>query len=235
VDDTRILLLDKKAGKAIPLEYPWNNYTLKSPNSIFEMNQIAITKVQLDVSALLEFDKDKGRQGPTTELTLFMRTATGSCNVNINGQLAREMERTTKKKAPPKTDIHLQFSNYDEYESSSKSNVGQNGIFKDLTPGPKDQGRIFIGFPTHQTTGASIQLAAHLIPTVERESIDFVDRTLNVWNQDLLTMGGLLSRIVYEEEMRSINELYEELDLDAKSEEVTHFQLHTRTPFLNEY
>ena len=72
------------------------------------------------------------------------------------------------------------FSNFDEYESSTKG-VGTDGLFEDLVPTVGKQGRVFIGFPTHQTTGCSVQLAAHLIPTVERESIDFVDKTLNVW------------------------------------------------------
>lgn len=60
-------------------------------------------------------------------------------------------------------------------------------------------------------------MAAHLIPTVsqnqnrfvysllyiqvERESIDFVDRTLLLWNQEVLTLSGKLARIVYENEM----------------------------------
>jgi hypothetical protein len=63
-----------------------------------------------------------------------------------------------------------------------------------------------------------MHLAGHFIPTVERESIDFVDRTLNVWNQDLLTMGGLLARIIFEDEMASVSNLYSELSLDTESE-----------------
>ncbi|KAJ3078512.1 hypothetical protein HK102_004456, partial [Quaeritorhiza haematococci] len=61
-------------------------------------------------------------------------------------------------------------------------------------------------------------MAAHLIPTVERESIDFVDRTLNTWNQELLCMGGLLARIIYEDEMSAVSRMWAELSLDPDSE-----------------
>ncbi|KAJ3194958.1 hypothetical protein HDU82_002276, partial [Entophlyctis luteolus] len=124
------------------------------------------------------------------------------------------MERTTKKKAPTVTDFHIQFANFDEFESSTTARTGKGAVFGELIPGPKEQGKVFIGFPTHQTTGCSIHLAAHLIPTVERESIDFVDRSLNIWNQDLLTVGGLLCRILFEDEMSTISNLFSNGDLD---------------------
>lgn len=61
-------------------------------------------------------------------------------------------------------------------------------------------------------------MAAHLIPTVERESIDFVDPTLNTWNQEMLAMGGLVARILCEDDLDSTARLYTELKLDAISE-----------------
>ncbi|KAI8924001.1 hypothetical protein BC831DRAFT_428325 [Entophlyctis helioformis] len=126
------------------------------------------------------------------------------------------MKRTTKKNPPATTPLRIMFSNYDEYESSSGVRGGIN-MFDDLLPGPSDQGRVFIGFPTHQTTGCAFQIAGHLIPTVERESIDFVDRTLSYWNQELLSMGGLLARVVFENDLDSVQRLYSELDVDDTS------------------
>lgn len=36
-------------------------------------------------------------------------------------------------------------------------------------------GRIFIGLGTHQTTGSSFHVHAQLIPTIERENVDYQD------------------------------------------------------------
>ncbi|KAI8829064.1 hypothetical protein BJ741DRAFT_538973 [Chytriomyces cf. hyalinus JEL632] len=218
VDDHRILLFDKKAAEPRPLTFPKGVYTLTSPNGIFDLKSISVSKVQLDLTAHLDFENETGKLGEASVFTIYMRIATASVGVKLNAHLSKEMERTTKKKAPPVTDFHVQFSNYDEYDSSTVARSGKGGIFNELIPGPKDQGKIFIGFPTHQTTGCSIHIAAHLIPTVERESIDFVDRSLNIWNQDLITVGGLLSRILFEDEMQSIAELFSGASLDEAAQ-----------------
>ncbi|KAJ3334211.1 hypothetical protein HDU76_006583 [Blyttiomyces sp. JEL0837] len=219
IDDHRVIMLEKKASAPRPLEFPKGHYQLKSPNSLFELTTINMHKVQLDLTAFFDYEREKNNKSSsftTSSLTVFMRTATATCTVRLPAQLTKEMERTTKKNPPSVTTMHALFANYDEYDSSQSADKNF-GVFKDLIPGPKDQGKIFIGFPTHQTTGCTMQLAAHLIPTVERESIDFVDRTLNIWNQDLLTMGGLLGRIVYEDEMSQIGQLRSELTLDDQS------------------
>ena len=64
-----------------------------------------------------------------------------------------------------------------------------------------------------------MHLAAHLIPTVERESIDFVDKTLNIWNQEVLVAGALVARILYEDEMMQIQKLYNEVGADPTAKE----------------
>ncbi|KAG9080781.1 hypothetical protein FRC06_006170, partial [Ceratobasidium sp. 370] len=46
------------------------------------------------------------------------------------------------------------------------------------------------------------------IPTVERESIDLVDRNVSQWNKELLYVGGFLARVVYELELSSISEMW---------------------------
>ncbi|KAJ3288068.1 hypothetical protein HDU79_005116 [Rhizoclosmatium sp. JEL0117] len=219
VDDVRILLFDKKAAEPRPMAFPRGIYNLTSPNNIFELKTINVSKVQLDLKVFLDFDHESKKLGDESTFTIYMRIATASVGVRLSAQLSKEMERTTKKRAPAITDFHIQFSNYDEYDSSTTARSGRGGIFHDLIPGPKDQGKVFIGFPTHQTTGCSIHLAAHLIPTVERESIDFVDRSLNIWNQDLLTVSGLLSRIIFEDEMGSIGELFTGASLDEATQQ----------------
>jgi hypothetical protein len=67
-------------------------------------------------------------------------------------------------------------------------------------------GRIFIGFRTSQTTGLGIHLAAPLMPTVEREAIDFVDPALREFNSELLEVSGILMRLALEHEMLRLGE-----------------------------
>jgi len=60
---------------------------------------------------------------------------------------------------------------------------------------PERQGRVYIGFPTHQTTGFRGHVGAPaLVPTVERESIDLADAQLRVWNGELLGCVGIFAR-----------------------------------------
>lgn len=61
---------------------------------------------------------------------------------------------------------------------------------------------------------------------MERESIDFVDKTLNIWNQELLSTSGLLSRIIYNDEFASIDEMWKEMAKDPEGPviELTQFK-----------
>ncbi|CAG8620630.1 1577_t:CDS:10 [Dentiscutata erythropus] len=108
---------------------------------------------------------------------------------------------TTKNKH---TNIDDDFSCAFNYNSTDES----FDIFKDLLPFP-EQGRIFIGFRTHQTTGYSVNLAARVIPTVERESIDLAQKTLTIYNTEMLCLAGTLCRLLYEDEMNQISQLYQ--------------------------
>lgn len=69
---------------------------------------------------------------------------------------------------------------------------------------------MYIGFPTHQTTGFAGHVGAPcIIPTVERESIDLVDRYIKVWNFEVLRAIGLLARIAYHIEFQSLRTVEE--------------------------
>ncbi|CAG8505139.1 14702_t:CDS:10 [Racocetra fulgida] len=155
------------------------------------------------------------------ETSIFLRVASGHLDVRVSRAFSADMERTTKKKPPSQTVIQMIFTGYDEQYFSEDKNKKISGIFKNLLPFP-EQGRIFIGFPTHQTTGCSSHLAARLIPTVERESIDLIDKTLAVYNNEMLCVAGILSRILYEDEMSQISKVYREIvGSNAKTDEAT--------------
>ncbi|RIA91695.1 hypothetical protein C1645_692396 [Glomus cerebriforme] len=189
-----------------------------SPQKMFHLTSVDVRGVQLDVKRLIDPSNIITKQWRLLPITnfqteaasIFLRVASGNLNVKVSNAFSLEMERTTKKKPPSKTTIQMIFTGFDEHNSSGDSNRKISSVFKDLLPYP-EQGRIYIGFPTHQTTGCCSHLAARVIPTVERESIDLVDKTLAIYNSEMLCLAGILCRILYEDEMAQITRLYNEM------------------------
>ncbi|KAK9702383.1 hypothetical protein K7432_011269 [Basidiobolus ranarum] len=201
----RLLHLSKKMTDPQPLILPKTMYTA-SPQKIFTLKSVDLQSIQLDAT-MMDISRWKGEVTTSTS-SIFLRTASGHLDVKVTKQQATEMERTTKKYPPSQTKIQILYSNFDDKTATAD----KKEIFKDLVPFP-EQGRVFIGFPTHQTTGFCSHVAGRFIPTVERESLDFVDKCLQRWNHELLSMAGLLSRILYEDEMSNISKMYTELVL----------------------
>ena len=130
--------------------------------------------------------------------------------VSVSSAFGRELERATKKTAPTRMPASLVFSRGEDEEvneSESKTEKGDTGgIFSGLCPPLNDErsAKIFIGQATSQTTGIGGHLAARFIPTVERESMDLVDRHVSHWNKELLWVGGFVSRLIYEVELEEL-------------------------------
>ncbi|CAK7272006.1 hypothetical protein SEPCBS57363_004913 [Sporothrix epigloea] len=83
--------------------------------------------------------------------------------------------------------------------------IPQADIFASVLPSKKPGGRIFIGFPTMQTTGGGMHISApSLIPTVEREAIDLNARYVRNWNMELLRVAGILTRLAFINEMEDL-------------------------------
>ncbi|CCG84023.1 protein of unknown function [Taphrina deformans PYCC 5710] len=140
-----------------------------------------------------------------TSSTIFLRVLTGSLTSSVAPAFAAELQRATKKPPPKNTKLQLVTVNAKELAASTH----KVPIFENLMSFP-DQGRVYIGFPTHQTTGFAGHVGAPcVIPTVERESIDLVDRYIKVWNFEVLRAIGLLARIAYHTEfleMKTVEE-----------------------------
>ncbi|KAF9360799.1 hypothetical protein BGX34_007497 [Mortierella sp. NVP85] len=211
LDHHRLLNINKKMREPRPMAIPKTMY-ITSPQKIFTLKSVDLQSVQMDATRL-EVSRWT-REVRTTVTTIFLRTASGNLDVKVSKQFAAEMERTTKKYPPSQTALQLIYLGHDEKEASTDNKT----IFKDLLPFP-EQGRIFIGFPTHQTTGFCSHVAGRFIPTVERESLDFVDKCLQVWNHELLSTAGLLSRMIYEDELAQIGNLYNEIILSHRKQD----------------
>ena len=147
----------------------------------------------------------------TISSSVHVRIATATASVSVDRAFEREIERSTKKPPPKVTRLQVIAQNRDEYEASRSSAQGDVAeVFKGIMPVLDRQGHIFIGFKTSQTTSFAGHLAARFIPTVERESIDFIDRYCAQWNNELLALGGYVTRAVYEAELADIGRLWAE-------------------------
>ena len=157
------------------------------------------------------------------DASVHLSIATAHVAVSVDRTFQHELERSTKKPPPKRTQLSLIFTSKDEYDASFQNDLdagapqdgdrqltGAKQIFQGLMPRLSELGNVFIGFRTHQTTSFSGHLAARFIPTVERESMDFVDRYCAKWNLELLSMAGYVARAVYEEELEEILKLWKE-------------------------
>lgn len=145
----------------------------------------------------------------TTTVSVFLRVTTATVRTSVNAQFAAELERATKKPPPKVTRPAILTASYDETVASTEESAVAKGVdvFASVLPGHQPGGRVFIGFPTHQTTGAGMHLSApSVIPTVERESIDLNARWVRTWNQEMLRCAGIMARLAFMNEMGDLSE-----------------------------
>lgn len=148
--------------------------------------------------------------------TVFLHVNRAAVRTNIPQKFSSELERATKKPPPKNTMVSLLTASYDEHVASASTMPGQAystmDIFNSVLP---TKGRIFIGFPTNQTTGLQAHVSTpSVIPTVERESIDLNNRFIRTWNMELLRVAGGVARLSWTSEM---NELRNKLAREATS------------------
>ncbi|KAG6820876.1 hypothetical protein H0H93_010220 [Arthromyces matolae] len=149
------------------------------------------------------------------ETSVSLSIFSAEVDVTLGKKIAGELYRSTKKNPPTKLKYELIYTAKDEYDASKKEEelypATTGSIFQGLRADLEGSGatRLFIGHATGQTTGIGGHMAARFIPTVERESIDLMDRNVAVWNRELLFIGGILARTAYEMEMESIKNHWE--------------------------
>ncbi|KAK4075740.1 hypothetical protein Trihar35433_2300 [Trichoderma harzianum] len=174
-----------------------NNSLLKTKQQTEETQ--AQTKITEDVTAL-------------NKATIFLRATTASIKTHVSASFSAELERATKKPPPKTTKISILTTSYDEAEASKGSTPDNDAfakatdVFASVLPNKKPGGRIFIGFPTMQTTGAGMHISApSVIPTVEREAIDLNARWVRTWNVELLRASGIIARLAFANEMSELD------------------------------
>ncbi|KAI9455535.1 hypothetical protein HD554DRAFT_273220 [Boletus coccyginus] len=143
----------------------------------------------------------------TAKAELGLTVFSADVDVKVNEKLSKELIRCTGKEPPPRLTYSLVYAGKDDYDRSlAQEHQHLMPIFQGLRADLNGalHPRVFIGHSTSQTTGIGGHMASSFIPTVERESIDLVDRNVAIWNRELLYVGGLLSRTVYELELSDI-------------------------------
>ncbi|GAP91732.1 putative hatpase c domain-containing protein [Rosellinia necatrix] len=141
--------------------------------------------------------------------SIFIRVTTGNITTSVSPTFASELERATKKPPPKLTKLSVLTSSYDETQASENSRGSSvistaADIFASVLP-TKKGGRIFIGFPTTQTTGGGMHISApSVIPTVEREAIDLNARWVRTWNLEMLRVAGIMARLAFTYEMAEL-------------------------------
>ncbi|KAF8497460.1 hypothetical protein F5888DRAFT_1613660, partial [Russula emetica] len=144
-------------------------------------------------------------------LTIFA----ANVDVRLDEKMTVELQRATKKNPPRQLRYELIYTGKDEYDSNVRAEeeaaYDTGSVFQGLRADLEGTGstRVFIGHATGQTTGFGGHMATRFIPTVERESIDLVDRNVAAWNRELLCVGGFLARSAYELELDAVKRLWE--------------------------
>jgi Protein of unknown function (DUF3684) len=137
----------------------------------------------------------------------FLNVNTAVVETFTSRSFKDELERATKKPPPRMTKLAILTSPHIPeafVDSPTSQNAHSADVFASILP--SKAGRIFIGFPTHQTTGLRAHISApSVIPTVERESIDLNARWVKTWNIEMLRAAGIACRIAWSDEMAIID------------------------------
>ncbi|KAJ9603391.1 hypothetical protein H2200_012169 [Cladophialophora chaetospira] len=159
--------------------------------------------------------------------TVFLNVNTATIKTFTGVKFNEELERATKKPPPKFTKLAILTAPYIPDSSLEKASAAGD-VFGTVLP--SRGGKIFIGFPTHQTTGLSAHISApSVIPTVERESIDLNARYVRTWNMEMLRAAGIVCRVAWSCELQ---ELKEKTQREANGR--SKIRIEQVTPFLDE-
>ena len=151
---------------------------------------------------LVQDDTNLDTLADNVSATIFLNVNTARIKTFTGEKFNEELERATKKPPPKFTSLAILTAPYLENDSVSRT-VSAGDVFGTVLP--SRSGKIFIGFPTHQTTGLNAHISApSVIPTVEREAIDLNARYVRTWNSELLRAAGIVCRIVWHSEMNDL-------------------------------
>ncbi|KAH6615369.1 hypothetical protein C7974DRAFT_64864 [Boeremia exigua] len=112
-------------------------------------------------------------------------------------QLSSELKTVMRKEVPNKFSVSIVTSCEDNSRSCS--------LFKLVAPSESEPGRIITGLPTLQSTGIQAHILIPAILDMHRGLIDLTTKHVQVWNQELLQIAGIVSRVIWTQRMETVN------------------------------
>ncbi|KAG6369267.1 hypothetical protein JVT61DRAFT_15512 [Boletus reticuloceps] len=208
--------IEKSSVKLQTIDLPKGLKKSNNKTSIMDVKEIRHDRITIKAATMHTVYKNAITE--MVELSIFAARV----NITPDKEFHDELVRCMKKAPPPDLEYSLIYTGKDEDGYDQNSGRHSHGdqsheaasIFQGLRAdlnGARHT-RIFIGHSTTQTTGIAGHMASRFIPTIERELIDLNEMNVAIyrWNSELLYVGGLLSRAVYEWELSSIQQSWEQ-------------------------
>ncbi|KAK7208140.1 hypothetical protein BZA70DRAFT_273015 [Myxozyma melibiosi] len=226
VDGIPLLVIQKVKSDPAKLDIP-KEINLKSLDRSMQMDRVETESVQikaryLNVTQLGKseveskgivsfglkfihaFTADAEKPTEYTEAVLFLRNITGYISTYPSSAFAKKLQGAIMKPPPRHASISMIALSKAEADSSQL----KSGIASQIFPKEFEDAKVFIGFPTKQTTALKSHIATpQAIPTMERAAVDTANAYVKDWNKEMMYMAGILTRIVYGTEMSSIGSL----------------------------
>ncbi|KAF2006235.1 hypothetical protein P154DRAFT_517895 [Amniculicola lignicola CBS 123094] len=228
-------LAPKRAAEIVQAEVKNAGTSLKSFFSKFATSSTqSAPKISRPSTPSIQYMQEASDISGESKGVVFLQVLTVEAETRVSRSFSTEIERATKKPPPRKTRVALLTSPYHESSAIQAQGSGTTAslsskIFSEILP--TTSGRIFIGFPTAQTTGFNAHVSApSLIPTVERENVDMNARYISTWNIELLRVAGLACRISYGSDMVSVNAQAKKSVATAIPHAAHVFKQYTATP-----
>eukprot|EP00172_Hildenbrandia_rubra_P000131 Plantae.Rhodophyta-Hildenbrandia_rubra.ctg10585.p1 GENE.Plantae.Rhodophyta-Hildenbrandia_rubra.ctg10585~~Plantae.Rhodophyta-Hildenbrandia_rubra.ctg10585.p1 ORF type:complete len:522 (+),score=74.35 Plantae.Rhodophyta-Hildenbrandia_rubra.ctg10585:130-1695(+) len=201
VNDVEVIKVKKIRGDPVPVKMPVSNslfrtyLNLKSP-SIFKIDKDGVGLIsEIPLTVIADFPSRNEVYQVQSRIISADIQATPLSNVS------NEILRVMKKAPQRRFQLHLVLGDRHGGEDAN--------VLSSFSPDPGD-GRIFIGFPTRQTSGFGAHIASHqLFPAVDRDSVDLSSgHAIATWNRELLYIAGVMLRIVFESSLARLSDEY---------------------------
>lgn len=248
LDGLTLLKLSKTTSPSFDLPIP-KYFDRKSPNGTLSLETIGSETFQVSVKYMnvtqmeppstktnlfgfgkrlfASFVTTSKDPAEVTEVTCFLRKVTAVVSVKVSSSFASKIKQAVMKPPPRQAVISMLTYSKDEEELSELKPPLSDYIM----PKEFNDAKIFIGFPTKQSTSFRSHIAMNqLIPTMERTAIDMSNAFVKDWNEQLLYMGGAICRVVYENEMTGVSQFEGDDQLERACHTMSRFEFDRSTP-----
>lgn len=179
--------------------------------SIWDIAMLWTARQTKRILSISKWDPEHMSKGSFSIGVKLLKT---SFSTHLPSTVSSEMQRVMKKSPPRNSGIEIIISgDCNGFNSCNGCNVKDlkqqqqqqkqqkiHPLLLELLPSPEQdhKGHLYVGFETHQDLGGfHLNVQGPFVPTVERESLDFVDPFIARWNEALLFLLGKYVRLLY--------------------------------------